>query len=105
MAPPVPRPQAPAPAVPQVSPELREKANRFARLLVEEIKLYNQTQVVEGRANCDLYSRLREAIEMSRTAYNKRYAESVKDIDYFHRELIRILAEDKPERMGADFPG
>ena len=44
--------------------------------------------MAEGRNQGDLYSRLREDIEKSRTAYQKRYGESVKDVDYFSQELI-----------------
>ena len=45
-----------------------DRARRFAKLLVDEIKLYNQTKVAEGRNRCDLYSRLHEDIEKSRAA-------------------------------------
>jgi hypothetical protein len=85
--------------------EVHEKARRFAKLLVEEIKLYNQTKVAEGRARGDLYSRLREDIEKSRAAYHKRYGERVGDVDYFSQELMRILAENNRMVMGPGFPG
>jgi hypothetical protein len=93
------------PAVAPVLDEAHEKARRFAKLLVEEIKLYNQTKVAEGRARSDLYSRLREDIEKSRAAYQKRYGESVRDVDYFTRELMRILADNDSSVMGPGFPG
>jgi hypothetical protein len=84
--------------------ELHKKARRFAKLLVEEIKLYNQTRVEEGRQHKDLYSRLRVDIEKSRSTYDKRYAESaVASADYFTQELIRILAENDASLMGAGF--
>jgi hypothetical protein len=85
--------------------ETHQKAARFARLLVDEIKLYNQNKVAEGRTHADLYRRLREDIEKSRAAYEKRYGESVKEADYFTRELLRILADNNRELMGQDFPG
>jgi hypothetical protein len=85
--------------------ETHQKAARFARLLVDEIKLYNQNKVAEGRAHADLYRRLREDIEKSRAAYEKRYGESVKEANYFTRELLRILADNNRELMGQDFPG
>jgi hypothetical protein len=85
--------------------EAHEKARRFAKLLVEEIKLYNQTKVAEGRARCDLYSRLHDDIEKSRMAYHRRYGESVRDVDYFTQELMRILADNNRAVMGAGFPG
>jgi hypothetical protein len=92
----------PTPAMPDPS---HEKARRFAKLLVEEIKLYNQSKVAEGRARGDLYSRLHDDIEKSRSAYQKRYGESVRDVDYFTQELVRILADNNRAVMGAGFPG
>lgn len=90
---------APAPA----EDEIHNKARRFAKLLVEEIKLYNQTKVAEGRQNHDLYERLKEDIEKSRAAYQKRFGEVVQDVDYFSSELVRILADNDRALMGASF--
>jgi hypothetical protein len=93
-------------AAPHVEPELDEvhkKAKRFAKLLVDEIKLYNQAKVSEGRQHRDLYDRLREDIDKSRAAYNKRFADSVSDADYFTSELVRILAENDRGAMGSNF--
>ena len=85
--------------------ELHKKARRFAKLLVEEIKLYNQPKVDEGKQHRDLYSRLKADIEKSRATYDKRYAESaVASSDYFTQELIRILADNDVALMGAGFP-
>ena len=85
--------------------DLHKKAKRFAKLLVEEIKLYNQPKVTEGKQNHDLYDRLREDIEKSRATYDKRYGDSpVAGADYFTQELIRILADSDISLMGASFP-
>jgi hypothetical protein len=104
VAPPVAAPVALAsPAA--VEDELHRKARRFAKVLVEEIKLYNQPRVVEGKHNRDLYERLREDIEKSRATYDKRYRETpVAAADYFTQELIRILADNDISLMGASFP-
>ena len=89
----------------QEEDELHKKARRFAKLLVEEIKLYNQPRVEEGRQHKDLYDRLKVDIEKSRSTYDKRYAESaVASANYFTQELIRILADNDPSLMGASFP-
>jgi hypothetical protein len=96
-----------APHAPAVSPEdqdVHRKAQRFARLLVDEIKLYNQAKVAEGRKNKDLYDRLKEAIEKSRATYQKRYGNTVAASgNYFQHEIIRSLAEDDLSIMGANF--
>lgn len=85
--------------------DLHKKARRFAKLLVEEIMLYNQAKVAQGKANQDLYTRLRDDIEKSRATYDKRYAESaVAAANYFNQELIRILADNNVSLMGDGFP-
>jgi hypothetical protein len=95
---------AAAPAASEDS-DLHRKAKRFAKLLVEEIKLYNQSKVAEGRQRADLYDRLREDIEKSRATYDKRFGESlVASANYFNEELIRILADNDVRLMGAGFP-
>jgi hypothetical protein len=82
-----------------------KKARRFAKLLVEEIKLYNQPKVAEGKQNRDLYDRLREDIEKSRATYEKRYGDSpVSSADFFNQELVRILADSDVTLMGVSFP-
>lgn len=84
--------------------DVHRKAQRFARLLVDEIKLYNQAKVAEGRKNKDLYDRLKEDIEKSRSTFRKRYGNTAAgDTDYFQVELVRSLAEDDISIMGANF--
>src|SRR6267142_2369364 len=86
--------------------ELHRKAKRFAKLLVDEIKLYNQARVAEGRQNRDLYGRLRDDIEKSRATYDKRYSETpAAEANYFNYELVRILADNDVTLMGEGFPG
>jgi hypothetical protein len=81
-------------------------ARRFARLLVSEIKLYNEQKVKDGRAEGNLYNRLREDIDRSRQMYDKRVAPEVAGrFDYFHYELVNTLAEGDPDKLGADYPG
>ena len=101
---------APAPAVDPLaalSPEdadVHRKAQRFARLLVDEIKLYNQAKVAEGRRHKDLYDRLKEDIEKSRGTFQKRYGSTAAASgDYFQHELLRSLAEDDVSIMGSNF--
>jgi hypothetical protein len=84
--------------------DTHRKAQRFARLLVDEIKLYNQAKVAEGRRNKDLYDRLKEDIDKSRSTFQKRYGNTVAASgDYFQKEVVRSLAEDDNSVMGANF--
>ncbi len=90
--------------LPAEEADIHRKAQRFARLLVDEIKLYNQAKVAEGRKHKDLYDRLKEDIEKSRGTYRKRYGNTAAaDTDYFSQELVRSLAEDDSSIMGANF--
>ncbi|PYX91308.1 MAG: hypothetical protein DMG67_10505 [Acidobacteria bacterium] len=85
--------------------EVHRKARRFAKLLVDEIKLYNQAKVNEGRQNKDLYGRLKEDIEKSRASYDKRYGSTVaSQSDYFTEEVIKVLADNDVALMGGGFP-
>jgi hypothetical protein len=86
--------------------KLHTEAKRFARLLVSEIKLYNEHHVLEGRENRDLYLRLKRDIDRSREMYEKRVSAQVsRRIDYFHDEIIRILGDNDPSTLGSDYPG
>jgi hypothetical protein len=97
-------PAAPGGAMSADDADVHRKAQRFARLLVDEIKLYNQAKVTEGRKNKDLYDRLKEDIEKSRATFKKRYGNTVAaGADYFQVELVRSLAEDDASIMGANF--
>jgi len=93
------------PAAPVPEDEMHSRARRFAKLLVEEIRLYNQSTVEQGRSHRDLYNRLHEDIEKSRAAYQKRFGASLPNVDYFTQELVRILADNDPSLLGANFPG
>jgi hypothetical protein len=85
---------------------LHNDARRFARLLVSEIKLYNEQKVTEGRSQGDLYPRLREYIDRSREMYDKRVKPEVAQrYDYFHSELVATLAEGDESKLGVAYPG
>ena len=84
--------------------ELRRKARRFARLLIDEIRLYNESKLAEGRRDHDVYDRLRDEIEQSRAIFNKRYAQTpIENEDYFSKELLENLAEGDPALLGSSF--
>ena len=78
-----------------------EEARRFARLLVSEIKLYNEDDVERGRTDKNLGERLKDDIERSREMYQKRIPADVREgNDYFRDELVRILADGDPDALG-----
>ena len=82
------------------------EARRTARLLVSEIKLYHEQELESGRQHRDIYDRLRKEIDLARGTYMHRVPRTVlASHDYFHEELVRILGENDPSRLGPAYPG
>jgi hypothetical protein len=80
---------------------LHEEARRLARLLVSEIKLYNEEQIEEGRRQGNIYRILKEPIDRSRLLYEERIDERVRsETDYYNEELVRSLANGNRELLG-----
>jgi hypothetical protein len=80
---------------------LHEEARRLARLLVSEIRLYNEELVEDGRRNRDIYARLKDEIDRSRKMYEERIAQDVRlSRDYFTEELVRRLADGDAGALG-----
>lgn len=68
-------------------------AQRYARLLVSEIKLYHEADVIAGRRERDLTLRLGGEIARARALYEQRIPVQVRQAtDHFHAELVRTLA-------------
>ncbi len=100
-APPPPPSAPPARALAPEEQKAHDDAKRFARLVVSEIKLYNEAKVTEGRKTRDIYERLKEDIERGRQMYHDRVSQPVREAsDYFHDELVRILAGGDPSALG-----
>jgi hypothetical protein len=76
-------------------------ARRYARLLVSEIKLYNEAAVRHGRDRRDLLSRLKPEIDRARRLYDERIPASVQSRDaYFQQELVQTLADGDQSLLG-----
>jgi hypothetical protein len=95
---------APPTAPPGRAPEeerKHEEARRFARLLVSEIRLYNEQAVQAGKIARDIYQRLKDDIDRSREMYEQRVSTDVRgSSNYFHDELVRILADGEADALG-----
>lgn len=87
------------------------KAQRFARVRVAEMQLYQSAAVREGRAAGNLYSLLREEIDAARVAYREQFLDGPAArgqesmVDYFHAELVKTLGQDELAALGTDYPG
>ncbi len=86
--------------------KVHKDAKRFAKLLISEIELYNKAKVADGRKSKDIYKRLKSDIDRSRQTYEKRFGKTVtKQFDYFHEELVRVLAGNDASQLGSEYPG
>ena len=95
------------PSMPQASagaPAVAEDGNsarRYARLLVSEIKLYNEAAVNLGRQKRDLLARLKPEIERARSLYSERISPAVDSRGtLFQQELVQTLAGGDPSLLG-----
>lgn len=92
---------APVAASAPIGSEEDSSARRYARLLVSEIKLYNEAAVRVGREKRDLLDRLRPEIERARRLYEERVAPSVgARAVYFQQELVHTLADGDSALLG-----
>jgi len=79
-----------------------ESARRYARLLVSEIKLYNEAAVRAGRQQRDLRQRLRGEIDRALRQYEERVPPAVGARErYFQQELVQTLADGDPSLLGS----
>ncbi len=98
---PAPPPPVAAPTRPPEEERKHEEAKRFARLLVSEIRLYNEQAVQAGKIARDIYHRLKDDIDRSREMYEQRVSADVRShSNYFHDEMVRILADGEADALG-----
>jgi hypothetical protein len=82
------------------------RAQRFARVQVSEMRLFEPDAVQSGRAERNLYHALRTRIDGARGTFHASFFLPCPSmVDYLHLELVRTLANDNPELLGGDYPG
>jgi len=81
--------------------ELHRRANRVAKVAMQDIKLLRPKDVQLGRENRDICERLRSELDKARKEYDRRFR-AIQDhpVDYFHRWVVEILAEGNVEALG-----
>jgi hypothetical protein len=88
-------------AAPAGGGEDGNSARRYARLLVSEIKLYNESAVRLGRQNRDLLERLKPEIDRARKLYEQRISPAVDSrAALFQQELVQTLADGDASLLG-----
>ena len=84
--------------------ELHRRANRVAKVSMQDIKMLRPEQVRLGRENKDICIRLRDDIEKAHREYDRRFKPIMDHpVDYFYRWLVEILAEGDSHALG-DYP-
>ncbi len=85
--------------------EFHSRAQRFARVRVAEMRLYQPEQVRQGREQARLYMALRGEMDRSRAQFKHEFMQSQSMVDYFHIEIVRTLANDDESLLGPEYPG
>jgi hypothetical protein len=104
---PEPAPESSAPeifditALPIDQQELHRRANRVAKVSMQDIKMLRPDDVRLGRENRDLCRRLRDDIEKAHKEYERRFQTiNSHPVDYFYNWMVEILAGGNPEALG-----
>lgn len=96
--------EAPAFDVSGLSPEMQDlhrRANRVAKVAMQDIKLLRPKDVQLGREHKDLCYRLRSDLDKARKEYDRRFRAILDHpVDYFHRWMVEILAEGDVAALG-----
>lgn len=106
----------PAPAAPAASghfdikalstdeQELHRRANRVAKVSMQDIKMLRPDDVKVGRQKKDLCARLRQDLDKARKEYERRFR-SILDhpVDYFYDWAVDVLADGDASALG-DYP-
>lgn len=81
--------------------ELHRRANRVAKVSMQDIKMLRPEQVRLGRENKDLCVRLKDDIEKAHREYDRRFKPIMDHpVDYFYRWMVEILAEGDAGALG-----
>ncbi len=81
--------------------ELHRRANRVAKVSMQDIKMLRPDQVRLGRENKDLCKRLRDDIEKAHKEYDRRFRPIMAHpVDYFYHWMVQILADGDPKALG-----
>jgi len=81
--------------------DLHRRANRVAKVSMQDIKMLRPNDVRLGREHKDICVRLRDDIEKAHKEYDRRFQSIlVHPVDYFYDWMVEILGEGDPESLG-----
>ena len=92
--------------LPAEEQQIHLRAQRFARVQVAEMRLFQADAVQTGRTQRNLYEALRQSIDAARETFRRTFfASCASMVDYFDLELTKSLANDDPDLLGKTYPG
>ncbi|HVO56313.1 MAG TPA: hypothetical protein VMT51_01320 [Dongiaceae bacterium] len=81
--------------------ELHRRANRVAKVSMQDIKMLRPEQVRLGREHKDLCIRLKDDIEKAHREYDRRFKPIMDHpVDYFYQWMVEILADGDAAALG-----
>jgi len=100
----VPLPESPAFDISSLPPDLQDlhrRANRVAKVAMQDIKLLRPQDVRLGREHKDICIRLRSDLDKARKEYDRRFRAILDHpVDHFHHWLVEILAGGDSQALG-----
>lgn len=80
---------------------LHRRANRVAKVSMQDIQMLHPELVAQGRERRDICERLREDIDKARREYDRRFQPILHHpVDYFYHWMVEILANGDPNSLG-----
>jgi hypothetical protein len=87
--------------LPPEQQELHRRANRVAKVSMQDIRMLRPNDVKTGKEHKDLCHRLRDDIERAHKEYDRRFQAILGDpVDYFYDWMVEILADGDPGALG-----
>lgn len=81
--------------------DLHRRANRVAKVSMQDIKMLRPNEVRLGREHKDICVRLRDDIEKAHKEYGRRFQSILgHPVDYFYDWMVQILGEGDPQALG-----
>ena len=88
-------------SLPAEEQELHRRANRVAKVSMQDIQMLRPEQVRLGREHRDICARLRDDIEKARKEYDRRFGSILgHPVDYFYHWMVEILGGGDPAALG-----
>jgi hypothetical protein len=88
-------------ALPQDQRDLHRRADRVAKVAMQDIKMLRPDQVKLGKEHRDLCMRLHDDIEKARKEYDRRFHAILdQPVDYFYKRMVEILGDGDAETLG-----